>query len=224
MNHTSDRHPLVPGLDGPSPTAPTATGTCGPTRAGTTAWPAQAAQQLGLVVRGVGLDVGRRPGPVLLPQVPGGTARPQLAKPGGPEAPSWTWFEAGSTRGVDGFRLDVFNVFYKDAGLRSNPAAGATARPGTASSHLNDQNQPELRALPGPLPGRGRRPPGTDDRRRALLGGAETAATYATDRHLIFDFVLLEQPWSARAFGAAIERDRAGLRAGALAGGRPLQP
>src|SRR3990172_8173690 len=44
--------------------------------------PAQAAQQLAVILRWLGLDLGRGPAEVLLPQVPGRAARPQLAEPG----------------------------------------------------------------------------------------------------------------------------------------------
>ena len=46
-------------------------------------------------------------------------------------------------RGADGFRLDVFNVYFKDAAFRSNPP-----RPGLRAfdrqRHLHDANQPEM--------------------------------------------------------------------------------
>ena len=56
-----------------------------------------------------------------------------------------TWLD----RGVDGFRLDVFNVFFKDAALRSNPRRIGRRGPWSWQRHVHDRDQPELaRALP----------------------------------------------------------------------------
>ena len=109
-------------------------------------------------------------------------------------------------RGVDGFRLDVFNVFFKRADLRSNPAAGFHRQAWYRQRHVNDQNQPELAPFLARFRAEVDSRPGRMTVGELFGGGAETAASFVTDRHLIFDFVLLEQPWSARAFGAAIER------------------
>jgi alpha-glucosidase len=109
-------------------------------------------------------------------------------------------------RGVDGFRLDVFNTFFKNADLASNPGAGLRRQAWDRQRHLHDQNQPEL----GPFLARFRAEvdarPGRMTVGELFGGGAETAASFADDRHLVFDFVVLEQPWSAAAFGSAIER------------------
>ena len=112
------------------------------------------------------------------------------------------WLE----RGVDGFRLDVFNAFYKDAELRSNPSAGPHPQAWYRQQHLNDQNQPELAAFLARFRAEVAAQPGRMTVGELFFGGPETAASYAGDRHLIFDFVLLEQPWSASDFGAAIAR------------------
>jgi alpha-glucosidase len=109
-------------------------------------------------------------------------------------------------RGVDGFRLDVFNVLFKQADLRSNPGAGFHRQAWYRQRHLNDQNQPELATFLARFRAEVEAQPGRMTVGELFGGGAETAAAFAVDRHLIFDFVLLEQPWSARAFGAAIER------------------
>jgi alpha-glucosidase len=109
-------------------------------------------------------------------------------------------------RGVDGFRLDVFNVFFKRADLRSNPAAGVHRQAWYRQEHVNDQNQPELAPFLARFRAEVESQPGRMTVGELFGGGAETAASFGADRHLIFDFVLLEQPWSAAAFGAAIER------------------
>ena len=52
------------------------------------------------------------------------------------------WLE----RGVDGFRLDVFNVYFKDAAFRNNPPA-VGIRPFDWQQHIHDCDQPELTDL-----------------------------------------------------------------------------
>ncbi len=52
------------------------------------------------------------------------------------------WLE----RGVDGFRLDVFNVYFKDAALRSNPPKFGI-RGFDRQRHMYDVDQPEMEPL-----------------------------------------------------------------------------
>jgi alpha-glucosidase len=52
------------------------------------------------------------------------------------------WLE----RGVDGFRLDVHNAYFKDAGLRDNPPK-AGLRAFDRQHHLHDMDQPEMMPL-----------------------------------------------------------------------------
>ena len=47
-------------------------------------------------------------------------------------------------KGVRGFRLDVFNVYFKDAHFRDNPFALGGIRPFDLQRHIYDFNQPEL--------------------------------------------------------------------------------
>jgi alpha-glucosidase len=109
-------------------------------------------------------------------------------------------------RGVDGFRLDVFNAFFKHADLPDNPAIrdprrwqgrGAYFR----QDHRYDKEQPELhewlrefRAAVDEQPGRmtvGEQFSGT---------GVPGALPFVEPRHLVFDFRTIETPWSARAW------------------------
>ncbi len=53
-------------------------------------------------------------------------------------------FRFWSDKGVQGFRLDVFNVYFKDALLRSNPTKLIGRRPFDRQLHLFDFDQPEL--------------------------------------------------------------------------------
>ncbi len=49
------------------------------------------------------------------------------------------WLE----RGVDGFRLDVFNAYFKDPGLRNNPVKPGL-RAFNRQHHVHDMDQPEM--------------------------------------------------------------------------------
>ncbi|HET7677814.1 MAG TPA: alpha-amylase family glycosyl hydrolase [Candidatus Limnocylindrales bacterium] len=111
------------------------------------------------------------------------------------------WLE----RGVDGFRLDVFNAFYKHADLPDNPRRLAW-RAYDRQHHVHDKNRPELfdflrrfRSLLDEKPGR--------MSVGELFGGTpRDAAAYsgqAADRlHMVFNFRFLQQPWRP----AAIQR------------------
>ena len=109
-------------------------------------------------------------------------------------------------RGVDGFRLDVFNVFFKDAELRSNPRRIGRRGWWSWQRHVHDRNQPdlaealaEIRALVDEVPGR-------MTVGELFDGSFREAAGYSIPRHLIFDWALIGLPWSARAFADSIVR------------------
>ncbi len=113
-------------------------------------------------------------------------------------------------RGVDGFRLDVFNCFLKDEELRSNPLRSEAGRPWDHQVHRYDKDQPglggvleDLRAVVDARDGR-------MTVGELFEGNPVLAARFVTDRHLVFDFQLLQQPWSSEAFVQAIvERETA---------------
>ncbi len=108
-------------------------------------------------------------------------------------------------RGVDGFRLDVADAYYKDAQLRDNPFCLGGLRAYDRQQHIYDRNQPEthlahkeLRKLLDPYP------------ERMAVGEVlpEHAASFygdGTDElHLVFNFAFLRCPWDARAFHRVI--------------------
>ncbi|MDO8486038.1 MAG: alpha-glucosidase [Candidatus Limnocylindrales bacterium] len=109
------------------------------------------------------------------------------------------WLE----RGVDGFRLDVFNAFFKHADLPSNPRRYLGRRPYDRQLHLYDKDRPELvdflvdfRALVDSYP------------ERMTVGelfsaDPALAARLSAPRHLVFDFGLIRQRWRAEGFAAA---------------------
>lgn len=118
-------------------------------------------------------------------------------------------------RGVDGLRFDVFNAFFKDAELRSNPRrlTGRTAY--ARQFHVYDKNRPELAELLAEIRRIVDEKPGRMTVGELFEGPASQAAGYASARHLVFDFTLVETPWNAKAFARSIaEREAAFGRAG----------
>jgi alpha-glucosidase len=112
-----------------------------------------------------------------------------------------TWI----ARGVDGFRLDTFNVFLKDPAMRSNPVRrGSTAW--DRQTHTHDIDQPDLPELIARLREVFDAAPGRMSVGEMFVGTTEGAAALTTDRHLVFDWELLTRPWAATAFATAIRR------------------
>jgi alpha-glucosidase len=116
-----------------------------------------------------------------------------------------TWLE----RGVDGFRLDVVNVYFKDAQLRPNPWRLGGRGAWSWQEHIHDRDQPELAEALAEL--------------RALVDSygstmtvgelfddtVDAAALYVVPRHLIFDWLLITTPWSAGRFRQTIQARQA---------------
>jgi alpha-glucosidase len=109
-------------------------------------------------------------------------------------------------RGVKGFRLDVFNLFFKDAQLRGNPRKLIGLRPFDRMAHRYDCDQPEmldaLAEIRSILDGYG----DTYAIGETFLSTPEKAAGYCGDQalHQAFNFKFLECPWSAQHFGRSI--------------------
>ena len=124
------------------------------------------------------------------------------------EAAQWAMVRGWLARGVDGFRLDVFNAFLKDPDLRDNPVI-----PGDSAwsrlEHLHDLNHPDFVDLIGRFRAIIDEQPGRLSVGELFVGGTELAADYTTDRHLVFDWSLIESSWTAPSFAAAIERREA---------------
>ncbi len=111
-------------------------------------------------------------------------------------------------RGVDGFRLDVFNVFLKDPELRSNPhVEGRSAW--DRQRHVNDRDQPDFPELIERFRSIVDEVPGRMTVGELFDGPTERAASLTREPHLVFDWELLEQPWSASEIAAAIDRREA---------------
>jgi alpha-glucosidase len=109
-------------------------------------------------------------------------------------------------RGVDGFRLDVFNVFFKDPALRSNPRRWPGGiRAWDRQRHVHDKDQPELLAFLTDFRALLDATPGHMSVGELFFGGPDGAARHTAPRHLIFDFALCFTPWNAAALAATID-------------------
>jgi alpha-glucosidase len=106
-------------------------------------------------------------------------------------------------RGVDGFRLDVFNAFLKHPELLANPEIeGATLW--ARQQHLYDRDQPDFPELIGRFRSILDEQPGRMSVGELFASEAERAVVLTTERHMVFDWALLAAPWSAEAYGDAI--------------------
>ena len=121
------------------------------------------------------------------------------------EAAQWSMVRGWMERGVDGFRLDTFNVFLKHPDMPSNPRRrGTTAW--TRQDHRYDFDQPDLPALVERFRDVVDAEPGRMSVGELFVGTTEGAAALTADRHLVFDWELITRPWSAAAFRGAIRR------------------
>ncbi len=115
--------------------------------------------------------------------------------------------------GVDGFRLDVYNFYFKDARFRSNPRRlswRGLFYPYDGQKHIHDQDQPELYEVLSKMRNLLDEYPGE----RMLVG--ETSTTNHFNRafsyygehqnglHLVFNFEFLQCGWRADPFRRAI--------------------
>ncbi len=133
-----------------------------------------------------------------------------------PEQPDLNWrnpavraallevIRAWLDRGVDGFRFDVFNAFFKHPDLPSNPLRLGGRRAYSWQDHRHDKNQPELAELLAEIQAIVDERPGRMTVGELFDGSPTLAAGYSRPGHLVFDFSLIGQPWNARAFARAI--------------------
>jgi len=111
------------------------------------------------------------------------------------------WLE----RGVDGFRLDVFNAYFKHPELRDNPRRlGRTAW--TRQRHVNNKDRPELHEFLQELRSLVDGYPGAVVIGETFDGKPELAASYGEKLHLVFNFEFLQQEWDAADIQRAIQR------------------
>jgi alpha-glucosidase len=106
-------------------------------------------------------------------------------------------------RGVDGFRLDVFNAFLKHPELLANPEIeGATLW--ARQHHLYDRDQPDFPDLIARFRAILDEKPGRMSVGELFASEAERAVMLSAERHMVFDWALLAAPWSAEAYRSAI--------------------
>ncbi len=118
-------------------------------------------------------------------------------------------------RGVDGFRLDVFNLYFKDDQFRDNPPvskenrfAGLEGlRPFGWQDHIYECDQPEMMPVLKEIREILDAYPGSYAVGETLMPNAKKAAGYCgpDGLHQAFNFKLLECPWDARRFLQAIQ-------------------
>lgn len=134
-----------------------------------------------------------------------------------PEQPDLNWHnpevrEAGLKivrcwleRGVSGFRLDVFNAYFKHPELRNNPRRlGRSAW--TRQRHLYNKDRPELHDFLVELRALLDEYPGAMAVGETFDGAPEVAASYCDKLHMAFNFDFLLQPWKPSAIQRAISR------------------
>ncbi|HET7496454.1 MAG TPA: alpha-amylase family glycosyl hydrolase [Candidatus Limnocylindrales bacterium] len=119
------------------------------------------------------------------------------------EAAQFAMVRGWLDRGVDGFRLDVFNAFLKHPELLANPEIeGATLW--ARQRHLYDRDQPDFPDLIARFRAILDERPGRMSVGELFASEAERAVALTTERHMVFDWALLAAPWSAETYGDAI--------------------
>ena len=108
-------------------------------------------------------------------------------------------------RGVDGFRLDVFNAYFKHPELLNNPRRLGRSD-WTRQRHVNNKDRPELRDFLTRLRDLVDGHAGAIAIGETFDGKPELAASYGDKLHLVFNFDFLQQPWSPAHIQRAIAR------------------
>jgi alpha-glucosidase len=121
------------------------------------------------------------------------------------EEAQWEMVRGWLRRGVDGFRLDVFNAFLKDREMRDNPVIEGSS-PWSRLEHRYDLDQTDFSELIGRFRSILDEQPGRMSVGELFSGGTAAAARYTKDRHIVFDWSLMESPWTAGAFAAGIDQ------------------
>ena len=203
---------LVRGIAARSAPARTATGTCGATASRDRFGRVRPAEQLDVVLRRLGLDVGRRPRAVLHAHVPARAARRELAQPGGPrgDADDGPRLARARRRRLPARRLQRV-LQARRAAVQPAPATAAGART-TARSTSTTRTGPssptssaEFRALVDSFPER-------MTVGELFSGDPSLAPKLSAPRHLVFDFELIRQRWNAEGFADASAEARGAVR------------
>jgi alpha-glucosidase len=105
-------------------------------------------------------------------------------------------FRFWAERGVDGFRLDVFNEYFKDAEFRDNPKKWGI-RPFDQQKHLYDADQPEMMGVVSEIRQILDEYPERYAVGETFIADAKKAAEYSGEGklHATFDFSFMHNPW-----------------------------
>ena len=108
-------------------------------------------------------------------------------------------------RGVDGFRLDVFNAYFKDAQLRDNPPHPGI-RGFDRQKHVYDVDQPEMLPLLAEIRALMDKYKDRYAIGETFISTPQKAVNYtgAHRLHAAFNFTILEKPWQAEKFAQGI--------------------
>jgi alpha-glucosidase len=106
-------------------------------------------------------------------------------------------FKFWADRGVDGFRLDVFNEYFKDAQFRDNPYK-LGRRPFDCQIHLYDYDQPEIKQVVADIRSILDRYPERYAVGETFMDKPGTAAKYCGPGklHAAFNFAMLHSRWN----------------------------
>lgn len=113
------------------------------------------------------------------------------------------WLE----RGVDGFRLDVFNCYFKDAAFRSNPPKSGLRR-FDRQEHIYDCDQPEMLPLLEEIRQLLNQYPERYAIGETFLATAKKAAIYSAPGrlHAAFNFDFLKYRWNPGQYLQGVQR------------------
>ena len=105
-------------------------------------------------------------------------------------------------KGVDGFRLDVFNVYFKDAQYRDNPTNIFGLRPFERQEHIYDCDQKDMIPLLQEIRQILDSYPESYLVGETFLANAEKAASYCGNDllHATFNFEFIQNPWNPGCF------------------------
>jgi alpha-glucosidase len=114
-------------------------------------------------------------------------------------------FTFWADRGVDGFRLDVFNEYFKDDQFRKNPPK-VGLRGFDRQQHIYDTNRPEMMGVVQEIRATLDRYPERYVVGETFMASAEVAAEYCGEDklHAAFDFSFTHNPWDPGRFFKSI--------------------
>ena len=118
-------------------------------------------------------------------------------------------------KGVDGFRLDVFNAYFKDENFRDNPPA-LGIRAFERMRHIHDTNQPEMIPLLKEIRSLLDEKPGRYAVGETFIGDEKITAMYCAPGllHQAFNFRFTSCSWNPARFLSAIQSWESALEPG----------